>query len=60
MQPLSQVLEEYPEMSELYRGIHKDYAPEEGTVQMLVRLGKPIKGVPQSMRRDVMDLIIKE
>jgi len=60
MQPISQVLEEYPEMSELYKGIHKDYAPEGGTIQMLVRLGKPTKEVPQSMRRDVMDLIIRE
>jgi hypothetical protein len=60
MQPLSQVLEEYPEMNELYSSIHRDYAPEGGTVQMLVRIGKPTKDVPQSMRRDVMDLIIKE
>jgi hypothetical protein len=58
MQPLSQVLEEYPEMKELYKDIHKDYAPEGGTIQMLVRLGKPTKEVPQSMRRDAMDLII--
>lgn len=60
MQPLSQVLEEYPEMGELYRGIHQDYAPEGGTIQMLVRLGKPAKEVPPSMRRGVMDLIIGE
>lgn len=60
MQPLSQVLEEYPEMNELYNGIHRDYTPEGGTIQMLVRLGKPTKDVPQSMRRDIMDLIIKE
>lgn len=60
MQPLSQVLEEYPEMNELYSGIHLDYAPEGGTIQMLVRIGKPEEQVPQSMRRDVMDLIIGE
>jgi len=58
MQPLSQVLEEYPEMKEPYSGIHKDYASDGGTIQMLVRLGKPTKEVPQSMRRDVMDLIV--
>lgn len=58
MQPLSQVLEEYPEMNALYSGIHQDYAPEEGTIQMLVRLGQPTKEVAQSMRRDVMDLIV--
>lgn len=57
MQPLSQVLEEYPEMNELYNGIHRDYTPDGGTIQMLVRLGKPTKDVPQSMRRDIMDLV---
>ena len=57
MQPLSQVLEEYPEMNQLYSGIHRDYAPNGETIQMLVRLGKPAKEVPQSMRRDVRDLI---
>ncbi|WP_243428261.1 Acg family FMN-binding oxidoreductase [Clostridium rhizosphaerae] len=60
MQPLSQALEEYPEMKELYRSIHQDYTPKGGTIQMLVRLGKPTKEVPQSMRRDVIDLIVKE
>jgi hypothetical protein len=59
MQPLSQSQEEYPEMSEVYKNIHKDYAPEGGTIQMLVRVGKPEKGTPQSMRQDVMDLINK-
>jgi hypothetical protein len=60
MQPLSQVLEEYPEMKEPYSSIHRDYASDGGTIQMLVRLGKPIKEVPQSMRRDVMDLIVMD
>lgn len=58
MQPLSQVLEEYPEMKEPYNSIHREYASDGGTIQMLVRLGKPTKEVPQSMRRDVMDLIV--
>lgn len=57
MQPLSQVLEEYPEMKEPYKSIHQSYAPDGYTIQMLVRLGKPSKEVPQSMRRDVMDFI---
>lgn len=57
MQPLSQVLEEYLEMKEPYSSIHRDYAPDGGTVQMLVRLGKPTKDAPKSVRRDVMDLI---
>lgn len=60
MQPLSQVLEEYPEMKEPYSSIHHEYASDRGTIQMLVRLGKPTKDVPQSMRRDVMDLIVGE
>ncbi|WP_434509657.1 Acg family FMN-binding oxidoreductase [Desulfitobacterium sp. AusDCA] len=60
MQPLSQVLEEYPEMKQLYNGIHHDYASNGGTIQMLFRVGKPTKEVPLSMRRDVMDLIEKD
>jgi hypothetical protein len=58
MQPPSQVLEEYPEMKDLYNDIHSDYASEGGTIQMLLRVGNPTKDFPQSMRRDVMDLII--
>lgn len=59
VQPLSQILEEYPEMKQLYNGIHRDYAPDGGTIQMLVRIGKPVQSVPQTMRRDVLDLIMK-
>ncbi|WP_446897119.1 Acg family FMN-binding oxidoreductase [Clostridium sp. LBM24168] len=58
MQPLSQVLEEYPEMKELYKSVHQNYAPDGYTIQMLVRLGKASKEVPQSMRKDVMDFVI--
>lgn len=57
MQPVSQALEEYPEMTEPYHLIHRHYASEGGTIQMLVRIGKPKKEVPRSMRRDVLDLI---
>ncbi|MET3292972.1 UNVERIFIED_CONTAM: hypothetical protein ABID98_005669 [Brevibacillus sp. OAP136] len=45
------------EMQEPYRHIHSEYAPNGGTLQMFVRLGKPTKAFPQSMRRDVLDLI---
>ncbi len=38
-QPLSQALQEYPEMNELYALVHQKFAPEGGTVQMLSRLG---------------------
>ncbi len=37
--PLSQALQEYPEMSEIYQAVHGCLAPEGGTVQMLCRLG---------------------
>jgi hypothetical protein len=38
-QPLSQALQEYPEMAEIYKTVHTRIAPEGGTVQMLSRLG---------------------
>lgn len=60
MQPLSQALEEYPEMKEPYDSIRRDYAQGGGTIQMLVRVGKPTKEVPLSIRRDVMDLITQK
>lgn len=59
MQPLSQVLEEYPEMNGLYTAFKQAYAPNDGTVQMLFRVGYPTKSTSLSMRRDVMDFIVK-
>lgn len=38
-QPLSQALQEYPEMEGLYREIHNRLAPDGGTVQMFARIG---------------------
>ncbi|MEM8803483.1 MAG: twin-arginine translocation pathway signal protein [Pseudomonadota bacterium] len=38
-QPLSQALQEYPEMSELYATTHQRLAADGGTVQMLARIG---------------------
>lgn len=38
-QPLSQALQEYPEMAALYRDLHARLAPRGGTVQMLARIG---------------------
>ncbi|MEL6479774.1 MAG: twin-arginine translocation pathway signal protein, partial [Pseudomonadota bacterium] len=38
-QPLSQPLQEYPEMAALYSAVHTRLAPEGGVVQMLARLG---------------------
>ena len=39
IQPLSQALQEYPEMAAPYAAIHARLAPEGGTVQMLARIG---------------------
>lgn len=39
LQPLSQALQEYPEMASLYGDIHARLAPGGGTVQMLARIG---------------------
>ncbi|MGR3512394.1 MAG: Acg family FMN-binding oxidoreductase [Paracoccaceae bacterium] len=38
-QPLSQALQEYPEMADLYTETHGRLAPNGGTVQMLARIG---------------------
>ncbi|MCC5976242.1 MAG: hypothetical protein JJT81_19645 [Rubellimicrobium sp.] len=39
VQPMSQPLQEYPEMGDLYRQAHQTLAPGGDTVQMLARLG---------------------
>ncbi len=38
-QPLSQALQEYPEMQSLYQQTHQQLAPQGSTVQMLARIG---------------------
>ena len=38
-QPLSQALQEFPEMAGPYAEVHARLAPEEGSVQMLARIG---------------------
>ena len=38
-QPLSQALQEFPEMADLYAQAHTRLAPDGGTVQMLARIG---------------------
>lgn len=57
VQPLSQVLQEYPAMAAPYSAIHQQYAAEGQTLQMLVRLGSPTSEYPTSMRRDASDLV---
>lgn len=48
-QPLSQALQEYPEMESLYAEVHERLAPNGGTVQMLGRIGYGVD-VPVSPR----------
>ncbi len=60
MQPLSQVLEEYPEMQVPYTAFKQEYAPDGGTVQILFRVGVPTESAPLSMRRDVQSLISED
>ena len=60
MQPAEQTLQEYPEMTRLYKKIHKIYAKPNHTIQMLAAFGKPAKQVSLSPRRDVMELIYAE
>jgi len=57
MQPLSQVLQEYPMMAAPYAAIHADYAPDGQTIQMLVRIGTPTTQYPVTMRRDAHALV---
>lgn len=60
MQPLSQVLEEFPEMKQPYTEFKDIYAPHGGTVQMLFRVGVPTEETSLSMRRDVQSLITEK
>ncbi|MDJ0376420.1 hypothetical protein [Cryobacterium sp. PH31-L1] len=57
MQPLSQVLQEYPTMAVPYKAIHEQYASGGETIQMLVRVGTPTIEYPTSMRRDAKALV---
>ncbi|MGV8874496.1 MAG: Acg family FMN-binding oxidoreductase [Rhodococcus sp. (in: high G+C Gram-positive bacteria)] len=57
MQPLSQVLQEYPDMAEPYEAIHDKFASQGQTIQMMVRIGSPTTEYPTTMRRDVTTLI---
>jgi hypothetical protein len=57
VQPLSQPIEEYPEMSEILQGIQQDFARANETILMLFRIGVPEREVPKSMRMDVESFI---
>ena len=57
MHPLSQVLQEYPEMTELQRRfLSETQTPGGHTVQMFFRLGYAA-APPPSPRRDLNDLV---
>jgi hypothetical protein len=56
MQPLSQVLQEYPTMAGPYAAVNAKYAPEGQTIQMMVRLGTATSQCPVTMRRDANSL----
>lgn len=57
VQPLSQVLQEYPLMADEYARVHADYARPGETIQMLVRVGAPTREYPPSLRLDARDLV---
>jgi hypothetical protein len=57
MQPLSQVLQEYPTMATEYAAVHAEYAPGGETIQMLVRVGTATTDYPVTMRRDANELV---
>jgi len=59
VQPLSQALQEYPEMKLLYDKVHRKLAPNGGTVQMLARLGYA-EAVSASPRWPLQAKIVKE
>ena len=57
MHPLSQALQDYPEMYEIYQEIHNQYATNNETIQMLIRMGQSIRGTSPTMRLDVSQII---
>jgi hypothetical protein len=57
VQPLSQAIEEYPEMRGIQAAIHRDFVHADETILMLFRIGVPQREVPRSMRMDVEGFI---
>lgn len=55
--PLSQALQEFPEMGGLYRRLHQLLAPQGGTVQMLARLGYATSKTPAAPRHPVRAIL---
>lgn len=59
VQPLSQAIQEYDEIRALCHKTHQLFG-EGGTIQMLVRIGKPLKEAPLSIRQQPEDIIKKQ
>lgn len=59
VQPMSQSIQEYEEMKDIYNEIHREIVKEEQTILMLFRIGKPVSEVPKSMRRGLESFIQK-
>lgn len=57
MHPLSQSLQDYSEMVDIYQEIHNYYAPSGEIIQMLIRMGQSIRGTSPTMRLDVSQII---
>lgn len=57
MQPTSQVLQEYPEMAELYKQVHQTFTDNGHIIQMMARLGEASHSVIHSPRMDVKSFI---
>ncbi len=55
--PLSQGLQEYPEVAASYARFHELWAPEGGTVQMLLHVGEPRGRFGQSPRLPVEEIL---
>lgn len=58
MQPTSQVLQEYPQMENLYQEAHRIYAGRNQTIQMLVRMGRAGGEATHSPRQEATDLLM--
>ena len=48
VQPLSQILQEFPQMAEPFEAVHTMFAPQGGVVQMLGRIGYGPKQAPSA------------
>jgi hypothetical protein len=57
LHPLSQTLQEYPEMADLYKTVHSEHAMEGETIQLIFRIGKADAVSHASPRLDLTDIV---